>query len=106
MSDALTDEERSELDQLRAEKAAAAALAEPQAPVEAPPAATELPEEAYDFKVGEVVTTATGYGLVVERGPMSVVTPDGQTLPGYRVAAFGPCNDMPATKEDLGLEKL
>jgi hypothetical protein len=104
MGGALTPDERAELDALRAAKANAAKLAN-EGPASTAPAATE-PTNGYDFEVGNVVHTATGYGLVVERAPMSVVTPEGDTLAGYRVAAFGPCNDMPATAEDLGLEKL
>jgi hypothetical protein len=106
---AITDDERAELNALRAAKANAAALvADPNTP---PADAASEPTDGYDFNNGEVVQFArpdgtTGYGIIVDRAPMSVVTPEGKTLAGYKVAQFGPCNDMPASVIDLGLEKL
>jgi hypothetical protein len=107
MSDPLTQEERAELAALRAQRDQAQNTA---GTSDTPAAAKTLPDEAYDFKVGQLLRTVVNgsdaFGIVVERGPMSTPTPSGETLPGYRVAAIGPINDMPATKEDLGLTEL
>lgn len=109
MGGALTDDERSELEALRAAKANAAALAADGPASDA--VAADEPTDGYEFNNGEVLKFArpdgtTGYGIVVDRAPMSTVTPEGKTLAGYKVAQFGPCNDMPASATDLGLEKL
>jgi hypothetical protein len=109
MGGALTPDERAELEALRSAQANANALAKGGNQHISTPS-TE-PTNGYDFAHGEVVRTsrpdgAQGYGLIVDRAPMSVVTPTGETKAGYRVASFGPTNDMPATAEDLGLQKL
>jgi hypothetical protein len=70
------------------------------------PAATpsELADEDYEFKVGEVVRTATGYGIVVSRGPVAAGNSGRQD--GYVIAQFATANDLPANAHDLGLSGL
>ncbi len=107
MAPEISQEELDELAALRAAKANQ--LATPGPATDA--TASAEPTDGYEFEQGEVVEMArpdgaVGYGLVVARGAMPTVTPEGKTLAGYKVATFGPATDLPATAADLGLKKL
>ncbi len=67
------------------------------------PAPSTLDASAYDFKVGDVVATSTGYGIVVAQG---VEATTGVLLAAYVVASLGQANETPATSESLGLAAL
>jgi hypothetical protein len=65
--------------------------------------ALELDDSAYAHAVGDVVSFASGFGVVVTREP--VAGPDGAAVAGYRVSPLSPPNDSAAPSEALGIQE-
>lgn len=66
------------------------------------------PATSGGFKVGELVTSPQGTGVIIALGDANRVDATGApvVLPGYRVAYFATVIDSPHTAEELGLEAL
>lgn len=73
------------------------------APIAAP-APADLADSAYSCRVGELVASDTGYGLIVDRGP--VVDAAGATVDGYKLVNLGVANDNLAPLDVLGYKVL